>query len=385
MVKTSSIEEYRKQELAIQKQQQLLSEPSPSSPQPEKPHPFALPASSSGSVAYSGYAASQYAASSTGHHAASASGSDTPPNVLPTTPTPTPSIPPGINFANQLAAPDQRREKLLTGRARSGSASLASAVADGRSKEVFQDIAAQGKKGFSAIMQRFGGEREGAAPIEPIAIPVEMPSPAKHGHGHVHGHDRQRSSISRSASVAKGAKIKRDASDADKAYREGVFHCESLRLRREKLQQSAITSLMQFNDDLNSTLQVTLRAFTDATHGTAATLAQATEVVSSSLKDIKPAADTMLFRSKLPMPARRAPILYENFYVGPCHSLIFGVSLTDYDFARGEGGDHGRLPLIVEKCLAEIDARGMGAEGIYRLSGRAATVKQVSSPTLCNS
>jgi hypothetical protein len=35
------------------------------------------------------------------------------------------------------------------------------------------------------------------------------------------------------------------------------------------------------------------------------------------------------------------------------------VSLTDYDFARGEGGDHGRPPTIVEKCIAAVDDRGV--------------------------
>lgn len=44
--------------------------------------------------------------------------------------------------------------------------------------------------------------------------------------------------------------------------------------------------------------------------------------------------------------------------VGSCRSLIFGVSLADYDFARGVGGDHGRPPAIVEKCIAAIDQRG---------------------------
>lgn len=68
----------------------------------------------------------------------------------------------------------------------------------------------------------------------------------------------------------------------------------------------------------------------------------------------------MLFRqytkafNRNPVP----PVLYENFYVGPCRSLIFGVGLGLYDFARGEGSDHGRPPTIVEKCIAAIDDRG---------------------------
>ena len=47
-----------------------------------------------------------------------------------------------------------------------------------------------------------------------------------------------------------------------------------------------------------------------------------------------------------------------NVQVGECRSLIFGVSLTDYDFARGEGSDHGRPPTIVEKCISAIDEKG---------------------------
>lgn len=70
-------------------------------------------------------------------------------------------------------------------------------------------------------------------------------------------------------------------------------------------------------------------------------------------------------------------MLYENYYAGKCRSLIFGVSLTDYDFARGEGGEHGRPPLIVEKCIAWLDALGLEAEGIYRMSGRQSTIKRL--------
>lgn len=68
----------------------------------------------------------------------------------------------------------------------------------------------------------------------------------------------------------------------------------------------------------------------------------------------------MLFRTycKGLNRAPAAPVLYENFYVGPCRSLIFGVGLGLYDFARGEGSDHGRPPTIVEKCINAVDDRG---------------------------
>lgn len=44
-------------------------------------------------------------------------------------------------------------------------------------------------------------------------------------------------------------------------------------------------------------------------------------------------------------------------FVGPCKDLIFGVSLQDYAFAR-HWRDPTHIPLIVEKCIQMIDARG---------------------------
>lgn len=44
--------------------------------------------------------------------------------------------------------------------------------------------------------------------------------------------------------------------------------------------------------------------------------------------------------------------------VGECRSLIFGVSLTDYDFTRPEGTQNGEPPIIVDKCIAAVEERG---------------------------
>jgi hypothetical protein len=79
--------------------------------------------------------------------------------------------------------------------------------------------------------------------------------------------------------------------------------------------------------------------------------------------------------------------------VGECRSLIFGVSLTDYDFTRPQGTQTGEPPIIVEKGIAVVDRRGessqmitslylcpgLNAEGIYRVSGRKTGVQQVYS------
>lgn len=113
-----------------------------------------------------------------------------------------------------------------------------------------------------------------------------------------------------------------------------------------------------------------------------------------------------------------APLLYQNFYVGQCRDLIFGVSLMvrpsrapfclprsraprratdvlrllplrapaansqDYAYARGiSATDANRVPLIVAKCIAGVEARGLAAEGLYRISPRQSAVQTVRFPS----
>lgn len=58
-------------------------------------------------------------------------------------------------------------------------------------------------------------------------------------------------------------------------------------------------------------------------------------------------------------------VVYVNYYVGDCPDLLFGINLTDYATTRGL--NEGEIPKIVRLCITEIDARGLDAEGIYRV------------------
>lgn len=374
--KTQAVEDFKKQQQAIEMQAKLLAEQMPKEPPESKPHPYSS----------HGHSPSQSSINNaTGSWASGLSdveGNTPPTSAIP--PPPGPQFPPtpispttadGRPFEPGHRSHDSRSlghglSSNLSGRARSGSGSYAATMqaVDAKSKEVFSDIAAHSKKGFAAIMQRLGDKREGEIPPSLAVQEGTLPVAASVRRGSVRHHNN---------GAVKSAKIKRDAEEADKAYRHGVFHLESLRLRREKLQQSAITSLGQFNDELNATLLVTLRAFAHVSHGTAMTLSQSTEVVFQSFRHVDLQRDTQLFRSRLPVVSRYPPMLYENYYVGPCRSLIFGFRLTDYDFARGESGNHGSPPLIVEKCIEWVDTMGIDAEGIYRMSGRQAAVRKL--------
>ncbi|KAK8843370.1 hypothetical protein IAR55_007027 [Kwoniella newhampshirensis] len=357
--KCQALEDHKRQEEAIAKQARLLSSPSPSpGSTPLHEHPFAIPSGPS----YT-----------------------TPPTAnAPLPPMSNPALSQGLaetttfspshSQASALAfSPNQREEKKHGNRLRASSAS----GGDTKPKDVLNDIAAQSKKGFSAFMQKLGGDKD-----------RERDRDGHDGHATIGGLEAEPSvqrrgtannANAKAMGAMRGVRVKREADEADKAYRLGVFHLESLRLRRDKLQVSAVTSLENFNDELSNKLRHSLESYIDTMHGTAATNAQATEVARVAIEGINLEQDIMLFRNRIRSinPVSSAPVPYENFYVGPCRSLIFGVSLTDYDFARGEGSDHGRPPTIVEKCIAAIDERGLDSEGIYRVSGRHAGVQKM--------
>ncbi|GMK56228.1 hypothetical protein CspeluHIS016_0300680 [Cutaneotrichosporon spelunceum] len=381
--KAQAVEDFRSQQQAIETQAKLLAEQSPKELPENKPHPYASHGQSPSNSSINNATGSW------------GSGLSEPESGIPTGNTPNAQSPrspqapaphlqqPHSQPQTSTSSPSDARpfdregrslghslSNSISGRARSGSGSYASTrqAVDAKSKEVFSDIAAHSKKGFAAIMQRLGGEREGEGP--PMIITPESTLGGATT-------NVRRGSVRHHNGAVKSAKIKRDAEEADKSYRHGVFHVETLRLRREKLQQSAITSLSQFNDELNATLFIALRSYAHVVRGTAMTLGQSTDVVMQSFRQVDPNRDKALFHSRLPVVSRYPQIMYENFYVGTCRSLIFGFRLTDYDFARGESGGHGSPPLIVEKCIAWVDALGNDAEGIYRMSGRQQTVRRL--------
>lgn len=79
--------------------------------------------------------------------------------------------------------------------------------------------------------------------------------------------------------------------------------------------------------------------------------------------------DVSLFTANIPRLLALAtpkPQYYENFSVGECRDLIFGVSLVDYSTAKGLG--ESEIPKIVRISIKEIEQRGLDAEGIYRVS-----------------
>ncbi|KAF8139875.1 hypothetical protein EV363DRAFT_1498278 [Boletus edulis] len=179
-------------------------------------------------------------------------------------------------------------------------------------------------------------------------------------------------------SALRAVRAKREADDADKEYRKGVYWLETLRLRRTKILEGAYTSLESFIRDYSGTVKSVLDKYTDNMTATTITQTQLSEHARSMVAKISPEKDVSLVTTLIPRALASLipkPICYYNYNVGECGDLIFGVSLVDYATSRGLGETE--IPKIVRICIQEIDERGLESEGIYRVSGRHAVVQDL--------
>lgn len=137
-----------------------------------------------------------------------------------------------------------------------------------------------------------------------------------------------------------------------------------------ELSQTVKGVLIKYSDNLMSVTFVFTGAsvYTDR-RATARTQAQMSDYTRAFVEKINPEKDTTLVTVHIPRLLALAtpkPLYYDNFAVGECRDLIFGVSLVDYATAKGLAD--GEIPKIVRICIREIDQRGLEAEGIYRVS-----------------
>ncbi|KAG8823943.1 hypothetical protein FRC19_002817 [Serendipita sp. 401] len=177
----------------------------------------------------------------------------------------------------------------------------------------------------------------------------------------------------------RGVRAKRDAEEADKEYRKGVHEMETLRLRREKILEAGYTSLETLVSETAELMVKVIERYADNLIATNATGSQVSTGLHGIAHQICPSYDLHHLRqltSKTLAAAIPKPTLYQNYQIGECKDMLFGVSLVDYASSRSLR-DH-ELPKIVSLCIAEIDTRGLKTEGIYRVSGRHANVMELS-------
>lgn len=131
-----------------------------------------------------------------------------------------------------------------------------------------------------------------------------------------------------------------------------------------------------FVEECSTTVKAALERYTDNMTATTTTQTQLSSHARGVVNKISPEKDKNRFMSYIPRSLASAipdPILYQHGQVGECHDLAFGFSLLDY--ATTKNLPESEVPKIVKVCIAEIDKRGLDAEGIYRVSGRHAIVQ----------
>ncbi|KZT52760.1 RhoGAP-domain-containing protein [Calocera cornea HHB12733] len=225
------------------------------------------------------------------------------------------------------------------------------------------DLAQHGKKQFGQLMNFLNERRDGREGNGPLPKDVPTLPSAERSSG---------------PGPIRSVKAKREADEADKEYRSGVFHLETLRLRREKILLAGYTSLEELVRESAEVVQQALSKYSDVLEVTATANASLARDLQGSVEGITPARDASLVRAAVPNAVANAlpkRVLYWNYSVGECNDLIFGVSLVDYATARSL--PDGRAPDLVLKCIQEVEARGLESEGIYRVSGRHAAVQEM--------
>lgn len=216
------------------------------------------------------------------------------------------------------------------------------------------------------------------------------------------------------AGVARGiktktttGKVKREAEQADRDYRESILRCETLLLQKERVMASSAASLRDYAFELSAILKTTFgehiadlvtageariavsphvcypttllmgvcRSRRKPRRSWSTSIQVKTRSTSRSDSEIRPhlrlpCTVRLVLSSSSSRTDHRADV---NAFVGECRNLLFGVSLTDYT------AKHPRqlVPLVVQRCIAEVDKMGLDVEGIYRISAKLATVQQL--------
>ncbi|KAH9853026.1 RhoGAP-domain-containing protein [Lenzites betulinus] len=182
----------------------------------------------------------------------------------------------------------------------------------------------------------------------------------------------------RSENALKSVRAKREADEADKEYRKGVHFLETLRIRRVKILESGFKSLESFVRESAGTVKKVLEVYTDNLIAASATQSQLCEHGRRMVDKISPQRDSTAITLAIPRllaAVTPRPTYYYNYTVGECRDLIFGVTLVDYATARSL--PEGEIPKIVRICIQDIEQRGLDSEGIYRVSGRHASVQEL--------
>jgi hypothetical protein len=219
------------------------------------------------------------------------------------------------------APPHVRRTSNPSTRTRDRAASLTGGAQGEKkdTKEVFQDLAVQGKKGFNAFMQKLGGDKGERERDEPGFVMVGGGGRDDDGMGLQRRTTSRGHGKSQESGALKAVRAKRELDEAGKSDEVQATSC--LSRDRQGVQEWGVPSgipaiaagkgpgvcpdcepgfgsqligqnLEQFNDDLTIKIQHALATYVDIVHATAATNAQSTDVARQAVSKIDASRDS---------------------------------------------------------------------------------------------
>ncbi|PWN37561.1 RhoGAP-domain-containing protein [Meira miltonrushii] len=183
----------------------------------------------------------------------------------------------------------------------------------------------------------------------------------------------------------KHVKAKREADEADKAYRKAVFDLETLRMRRQKTFMAAKSSVIEARQELYLTCQAVWmqaeKSIQSLANNQLSFSMHAENLLQGSLDRLGDELGKLEERIVLP-EGEKVP--YIHYQYGECRDLLFGVSLTDYAFNRAQqapphlGPPKAEAPLIVQKCIEYIEEKALDQPGIYRTSAKHSAIQNLA-------
>lgn len=222
-------------------------------------------------------------------------------------------------------------------------------------------------KRLNALFTRMLDGSQDTSPLENVGDSLHAPSSLK----------------SHQILAAKQARAKREMEESERTYRKAVFDLETLRIRRNKVLNAAGKSIMQWRQGLAHTMQtVCAQQARDSIQMCNAlqNVHERDETIAEHMLDTFDAEQARC-ENALPnsqMLTAEEPVQFVNYHYGPYRDLIFGVSLVDYAYSRGDGGTH--PPMIVNKCIRFMESpRAINCPGIYRLSAKQSRIQELSS------
>ncbi|KAK4699008.1 hypothetical protein P7C70_g7258, partial [Phenoliferia sp. Uapishka_3] len=260
---------------------------------------------------------------------------------------------------------------------------VSGATSTGEKSNAFRDAPSSGKGNvFDAIAKRdWSGEKKS---LNSIVRAIK---------GESSGGQLKPSAVRGVKARQTSSKLKREAEQADRDYRNGIFRLETLRLQRLRLNRSASQSLQEFSGELSAKVKWALLTVCDiiVTAGDRRSHVRTSFAVLihigaeefyfvkigqdlyPKIKLVNPHADVDTFQTLVRSGPPEPKVYYVNAFVGECRTLLFGVSLNDYLATHPDRP----VPLIVQRCIEQIDETGLDFEGIYRIPGKLATVQQL--------